>query len=235
MKVFWFFFSKKNRLLTIKESKRFFLKKEAKTSLFLFRNDIGYRHPQDEGVRMMKQIFAEPDEANLDHLIFSDDPVISAFAQWLVTEAEPDDWHRVADGWNWDRGEDPLWWIVTRPNCDKATALMVFWLTKPYQHLGQPAWEAMDVEDYDLYHTIRARWAAGFYTRSELAYDTEHDADPIDFAAYKRRYGNEVDAVMPPGMRYLNGRRIIGMGFKEGIPLAFWDVDEPFEEEDEDA
>jgi hypothetical protein len=31
-KVFWFFFSKKNRLLA-RERKRFFLKKEAKTSI----------------------------------------------------------------------------------------------------------------------------------------------------------------------------------------------------------
>jgi len=49
VKVFWFFFSKKNRLLTIKESKRFFLKKEAKTSLFLFSNDISYPGLDDKG------------------------------------------------------------------------------------------------------------------------------------------------------------------------------------------
>jgi len=119
----------------------------------------------------MSQIFAVPDEANLDHLIFSDDPVMSAFAQWLVLESGPDDWHLVADGWNWDEGEDPLWWIVTRPNCDRATALMVFWGTKPYHYLGLPPWEATDAAEYDLYHTIRARWAAGFYTRSEIAFD----------------------------------------------------------------
>jgi hypothetical protein len=183
----------------------------------------------------MSQIFAEPDEANLDHLIFSDDPVISAFARWLVLESGPDDWHLVADGWDWDRGEDPLWWIVTRRNCDRATALMIFWRTRPYQYLGQPAFQAMDVDEYDLYHTIRSRWAAGFYTRSEIAFDLEEDADPIDFAAHRARFGGEVDAVMPPGMRYLNGRRVIDMDFVDGIPVRFWDVDEPFDDDDEDA
>jgi hypothetical protein len=183
----------------------------------------------------MSQRFAEPDEANLDHLMFSDDPVISAFARWLVQESEPDDWHLVVEGWDWDRGEDPLWWIVTRPNCDRATALMVFWGTKPYHYLGLPGWETMDPEDYDLYHTIRARWAAGFYTRSELAFDVEEDAYPIDFAAHRQRFGPAVDAVMPPSMRYLSGRRLSNMDFVDGIPTRFWDVDEPFDEEDDEA
>ena len=146
----------------------------------------------------MSQRFAEPDEANLDHLMFSDDPLISAFARWLVQESEPDDWHLVVEGWDWDRGEDPLWWIVTRPNCDRATALMVFWGTKPYHYLGLPGW-------------------------------------PIDFAAHRQRFGPAVDAVMPPSMRYLSGRRLSNMDFVDGIPTRFWDVDEPFDEEDDEA
>ena len=182
----------------------------------------------------MAQIFAEPDEANLDHLLFSDDPVTSAFTQWLVQEAEPDDWHLVVEGWNRDRGEDPLWWIITRPDCDKATALLVFWETRPYHYLGLPGWEETDVEEYDLYHTIRARWAAGFYTRSEIAFDVKLDAYPIDFAAHRRRF-SDVDAVMPPDMRQLSGRRLVSTGLIEGIPARFWDVDEPFDEDGEDS
>ena len=182
----------------------------------------------------MDQTFAEPDEANLNHLVFSDDPVISAFARWLVVEAKPDDWHLVAEGWDWERGEDPLWWIVTRPNCDRATALMVFWGTRPYHYLGQPAWQSVDKAEYDLYHTIRARWAAGFYTRSEIAFDVDVLAEPIDFAAHAVRFGEEVDAVMPPGMRYLTGRRLTDMDFVDGIPTRFWEEDEPFDEEEEE-
>jgi hypothetical protein len=184
---------------------------------------------------MSQVFFAEPDEANLDHLIFSDDPVISAFARWLVLESEPDDWHLVADGWDWEKGEDPLWWIVTRPHCDRATALMIFWGSRPYQYLGHPPWQTVDINEYDLYHTIRSRWAAGFYTRSELAFDVEEDAEPVDFAAHRRRFGAEVDAVMPPGMRYLNGRHVVDMDFVDGIPTRFWEVDEPFDDEEEDA
>jgi hypothetical protein len=30
----------------------------------------------------MTETFAEPEEANLDHLVFGHDPVISAFARW---------------------------------------------------------------------------------------------------------------------------------------------------------
>ena len=183
----------------------------------------------------MKHFFAVPDEVNLDHLIFSDDPVISAFAQWLTLEAGPDEWHLVADDWDWERGEDPLWWIVTRPNCDRATALTVFWATNPQQYLGCPLWQATDVDGYDLCHTIRTRWAAGLYTRSEIAFDIDDRPDPIDFAAYRQRYGQEIDVVMPPDMRRLKGRRLVDMDYVDGIPTRFWEADAPFDEEEEDA
>jgi hypothetical protein len=44
MKVFWFFFSKKNRLHSIKVRKRFFLKKEAKT-FYPFTVSVKYDRP----------------------------------------------------------------------------------------------------------------------------------------------------------------------------------------------
>jgi hypothetical protein len=63
----------------------------------------------------------------------------------------------------------------------------------------------------------------------------ERDAYPIDLAAHRRRFGAAVDAVMPPGMRSLNGRRLISTGFIKGIPARFWEVDAPFDEDDEEA
>jgi hypothetical protein len=182
----------------------------------------------------MTETFVEPEEANLDHLVFGHDPVISAFARWLETEAGPDAWHCVAEGWNWDAGEDPLWWIVTRPDCDRATALMVFWKTVPYHYLGRQPWETTEPVDYDLYHTIRARWAGGFYTRAELAFDCERDVYPVDFDRHRRSFGDEVDQVMPPEMRRLDGRRLDTRDYIEGIPSRFWDAEDDYEDEDGD-
>lgn len=182
----------------------------------------------------MAQAFAEPNEADLDHLISSDDPVISAFTRWLATEAGPDDRHRVAAGWNWDAGEDPLWWIVTRPDCDKATALMVLWKTGPNHQLDPMAWDTADHDEHDLYHTIRSRWSAGFYTRSELAFDFRRDVYLSDLVACHRRFGDAVELVMPPDMRVLEGRRLDALCFVEGIPARFWDAADDDADFDED-
>lgn len=178
----------------------------------------------------MAQAFAEPNETNLDHLILSDDPVISAFTRWLVTEAGPDDWHRVAVGWNWDAGEDPLWWIVTQPDCDKATALTVLWKTGSSYQPGDTG----DEDEHDLYHTIRSQWEAGFYTRSELAFDFRRDVYLSDLVACHRRFGAAVETVMPADMRQLEGRRLDALGCVEGIPARFWDLAEDDDECDED-
>jgi hypothetical protein len=184
---------------------------------------------------MMSLIFDEPEEADLDHLTRSDDPTIAGFARWLVEESGPDDWHLVAQGWNWDHGEDPLWWIVTRPNCDKATALEVFWTSNPYRYVGLPGWETIDGDEDELYQVIRTRWAGGFYTRSELAFDVATDHPSIDFAAYAARLGEAYDRVMPPDMRQVEGRLLENEDFIEGIPERFWVSDDEDEDEDRDA
>jgi hypothetical protein len=182
----------------------------------------------------MTLTFAEPEDANLDHLIFGHDPVIRAFARWLETESGPDDWHCVAAGWNWDAGEDPLWWIVTRPDCDRATALMVFWKAGPYHYIGCPPAESVNADDIDLYHAIRARWAAGYYTRSELAFDCETDVHAIDFAGQQRDFGDAVNQVMPLDMRRVAGRRLDARDYIEGVPSRFWDIEEDYEDEEGD-
>ena len=48
-----------------------------------------------------------------------------------LSAMSPDDWHRVADVHNWDDPLDVLYWIVSQPNCDKATARLIFWKGEP--------------------------------------------------------------------------------------------------------
>lgn len=48
------------------------------------------------------------------------------------TYATPDDWHRLALHGNWDFVDDAVWrTIVMRPDCDRATALAIFWMASP--------------------------------------------------------------------------------------------------------
>ncbi len=51
--------------------------------------------------------------------------------QTYLASAAPEDWHQVAWNWNWDAGEDSLRWIARQPNCDRGTALLLYWYGCP--------------------------------------------------------------------------------------------------------
>jgi hypothetical protein len=72
---------------------------------------------------------SEDDEALL--LWGGDDDAYSRLARWMIDKANPDDWHAVASTWNFDSGYLPLTWIIPYTECDKATALLLYWLSEP--------------------------------------------------------------------------------------------------------
>ncbi len=129
----------------------------------------------------------------------------------------PDGWHRLALYANWDFTDEAVWrWIISQPDCDRATALAIFWKASPEYYLEFRDRAAVPTEDrqgYDLLTSIRDRWVAGGYKRSELAFDLAHDVAPVEFAALERRFGEHVAKWIPPSMRIsIDGRRIENVG-----------------------
>jgi len=137
-------------------------------------------------------------------------------ADWAASR-DPDDWHRLALFGNWDYFEPALLRrIAEQPNCDRATALVLFWKSEPEYYLpfaDRAAVPEGSRDGYDLLVLIRERWRAGAYTRAELAFDRERDAWPLDFAELERRFGARVEQFMPQSMRGpLPGRRLSQSG-----------------------
>jgi hypothetical protein len=119
------------------------------------------------------------------------DRMLSAWADWAVgpggdtapvrwfcsrlKSATPDEWHSVAEEWNWDQDIAPLYWIIRQPQCDKATALTVFYRASPEDAANDFAspkgLSQSPGTEYGIAVEIRNRWADGFYTRSEIAFD----------------------------------------------------------------
>lgn len=129
----------------------------------------------------------------------------------------PDGWHRIALYANWDFTEEAVWkWIVSQSDCDRATALTIFWKASPdyyFQYQNRASVPGDDRSGYDLVASIRERWLAGGYKRGELAFDLSEDFVPVDFADLERRYGARVATLMPVSMRGpLPGRRIANVG-----------------------
>lgn len=146
----------------------------------------------------------------------------------------PDDWHRYADDVNWDDRLDGLYWVVSQPECDRATATLIFWKGEPTGH---------DYEDYDgqmgddnyavepLLKYIATRFNTTGFPRSEIAYDflevNGYDADHQyagmlkrgrldDFAALRERQQDIDDprVKLHPDLAVLSipGRKVGGPG-----------------------
>jgi Domain of unknown function (DUF4274) len=119
------------------------------------------------------------------------DKMLSTWADWTMgpggdvapvrwfcsrlKSATPDEWHSVAEEWNWDQDIAPLYWIIKQPQCDMATALTIFFHACPEDaanDFASPRGLMQQVgEGYGIAVEIRDRWERGFYTRSEIAYD----------------------------------------------------------------
>jgi hypothetical protein len=102
---------------------------------------------------------------------------------WLK-QATPDEWHQVASGWIWGSGEDALRWIVGQEQCDKATALLIFWRGEPNYYWeaasdrgAREAAGALVARDaYDMLVQIVIRWKSAGFACAELHYDPKTDA-----------------------------------------------------------
>ena len=107
-----------------------------------------------------------------------------AMIWWLRRQTDPAQLHRAALNWNWDRETWPLRYIVDRPDCDKGTALSIFFSAEPdwyaahnstgpyhdpnYRRLiHDPLPEPDDISRIDepiwLIRRIASNWAAGLY------------------------------------------------------------------------
>jgi len=150
-----------------------------------------------------------------------------ALIDWLK-EQNPDNWHRVAISWNWDWGFFVLVWIVSQPDCDKATAQHLFVLTNPDYFLRFRTRDAMlgservNIEGFDFLKLLAGRWSEGVYRRSEIA--TMDDL--LKVQSYRQAY-RETEAPYKDRLPWVvndeifevfKGRVIDASDYQEGIP-----------------
>lgn len=92
----------------------------------------------------------------------------------LLQNSSPDDWHRYAFHHNWDDRLDGLFWIVRQPDCDRSTALLIFWKAEPTGYDYEEDEEKMGDDVYAVAPMLRyitERFNTVGYGRSQIAYD----------------------------------------------------------------
>lgn len=84
--------------------------------------------------------------------------------------------HRFATRWNWDEGASAMDAVVRHPRCALGTALLVYWLAKPYWYAqwASPK-SADDPEVAAMLLYIEARIARGGYRHEGIAFDPRAD------------------------------------------------------------
>lgn len=103
---------------------------------------------------------------------------------WWLEQQGAEELHKVALARNWDRGTWPLRYIVDRPDCDKGTALTIFFSGEPDRYAAHnaggpyhdPSYRALfsqalapsddrhlGEEAIWLLRRISENWAAGLY------------------------------------------------------------------------
>jgi hypothetical protein len=95
------------------------------------------------------------------------DDEIDIFLAWLK-ENGPDEWHRWAINWNWDYGTELFEWIVAQPNCDRGTALSLYYTAQPDYFSRYPSLEEAEAdpiveESIGLLKQICQMWRDGAY------------------------------------------------------------------------
>ena len=105
----------------------------------------------------------------------------------FLKNASPDDWHRYAANHNWDEPLVGLFWIVSQPTCDRATAMLVFWKGEPASYDFETDDGKMGDDEYAVAPMLRyivERFNSTGYSRSEIAYDVLEDHG-IDLPEYQ--------------------------------------------------
>lgn len=103
----------------------------------------------------------------------------------------PDDWHRYAFDLNWDDPLDGLFWIVRQPQCDRATAHLIFWKGEPTGYEWERDDEPMGADEYAVAPMLRfiaERFNAHGFPRAEIAYDylADHGCNMPEYHAMEK-------------------------------------------------
>jgi hypothetical protein len=85
--------------------------------------------------------------------------------------------HEFARSWNFDAGLGPLAQLIRLPNCELATAKLVYWLLEPEWHLqfkDRAHVPGFAQEGFDLVQEIERRVREGQYREDRIAFDPAH-------------------------------------------------------------
>lgn len=132
--------------------------------------------------------------------------------------ASPEVWHQMVMDWNWDNDYGFFQWLVYNPNAERATILMIYWMSGPRY-------------GFSFKDILEEKYIEGYYKNQSIGFHPECDADGYNWTIGNREILNPQPV---PEMMYkeVNGRNIECLGnYIEGIPEhVFYEIENLYDE-----
>lgn len=112
-----------------------------------------------------------------------------------ITKMDAFQLHRFVQEYDWDDGAKKLFEVIRNPQCDRATALLVYWQSQPEEFAAYPTpADAPPTERkwVELLREIEAKVAASGFATARVGFDV-HDVDGVDLS--------DTDPRIPAAMR----------------------------------
>lgn len=118
-------------------------------------------------------------------------------------KANPIEWHKMAMDWNYDSSKTFLQWLVKNQQTEKATILMIYWMSSP-KH------------GFEYQNEIEKNYISGYYTNQSLGFNPKDD-DGLDWT---QEYPDLDNIKIPLAMfDKIEGKKISSSEeYIEGIP-----------------
>ena len=154
---------------------------------------------------------------------------------WLLERSRPDDWHQIAHSASHDSVDPEIFqWIASRPDCEAATALVLFWMAQPEHYLKvgrdrdalnesmNPDHVADLLKYFDMIEYIRNRWFATGYTQRNISFNYYRDIWTNEFERIDAEYGELALKYLPLEMRQsIEGRSPPDLSISAAFPENF--------------
>lgn len=106
-----------------------------------------------------------------------------------VRDATPVVWHQMAMDWNYDNENIFFNWLIENKETDRATALMIYWMSAPrfskqYNNreevLEKESWY---IDDFDFIERLESKLMNGFFINSNFAYNPKDEHTGTDWTS----------------------------------------------------
>lgn len=138
-----------------------------------------------------------------------------------LKRSSPREWHQIAWNWNWDNGVEPLDWITDQPECDKGTALLIYWYGGPRwikQYGSRDDVPRESRELYDLPEKIERNYLSDFYQSETISFDPTEDFDGRDWTQEYQDI-EPVEPIPPEMLEPTKGEKLDWTYLEDGYPV----------------